>query len=298
MTITRRAAVGLFASTLAAPPVRGQGARLPAGPSDHVAGTSIGARKIDMRVFVNVPPAGTKDRSILFVMHGLQRDADRYRDEWRTLSDRHGVVVLVPEFNATDFPQREAYNFGGVIDREGKVRPRREWHFQLIDQIFADFIQRSGSAVHQYDLYGHSAGAQFAHRFALLGGSARVRKVVVANAGSYSMPVFDRPFPWGLGGIGLDDGDVTRALAVEGVVMLGDRDIDPNHRSLPRDPQAMEQGANRFARGTTFFETLAAAARKRPSRLAWRKVVVPDIAHDNAGMAVAAADELYGQRKG
>ena len=79
---------------------------------------------------------------------------------------------------------------------------------------------------------------------------------------------------------------------------LGDKDIDPNHASLPRDPEAMAQGPHRFARGTAFFDALDAAAKRRPFRFAWRKVIVPGVAHDNAGMAVAAAEVLYGSKKG
>lgn len=267
---------------------------MPVGASDFVAAVKLRDRAIDMRVFVNVPAGDTADRPILFVMHGVKRDPDRYRDEWKLLSDRYRITVLVPEFSNATFPRRENYNFGGVVDREGHARPRAGWHFQLIDQIFDDFVKRSGSKAQTYDLYGHSAGAQFAHRFALLGGSARVGRVVMANAGSYSMPVLGTPFPWGLGNIGLDASDMTRILSLEGIVMLGDRDVDPNHPALPRDPEALEQGPHRFARGTKFFEMLHAEARRRPFRFAWRKVVVPGVAHDNAGMAEAAAAELYG----
>lgn len=295
--ITRRSVLGIAASVIAVPRAVAQSLPLVVGPSDYVAHASVGARKIDMRVFLNVPPAGTRDRPILFVMHGVNRDADRYRDDWKWLSDKYEIVIVVPEFSAANFPGRDNYNFGGVLDRDGRARPRRDWNFQLIDQVFADFLKRSGSVQRSYDLYGHSAGAQFAHRFALLGGSPRVRRVVMANAGSYSMPLFDKPFPWGLGGIGLSEAHLTRVISLEGIVMLGDQDTDPNHPALPRDPEAMEQGATRFERGTRFFETLDAAARKRPFRFAWHKVVVPDVGHDNAGMAIAAAELLYGARR-
>lgn len=273
----------------------GQAAVLPAGSSNYKAAVSIGARALEMRVFAHVPASGARDRPVLFVMHGLQRDADRYRDEWRALSDRHGVVVLVPEFSNENFPRRENYNFGGVIDREGAVQPRREWRFQVIDQIFEDFVARTGSTVETYDLYGHSAGAQFAHRFALLGASRRVRRIITANAGSYSMPVLDKPFPWGLGGIGLDESAITQFLQRDVTVLLGDADVDPNHPSLPRDPEAMAQGPHRLARGNAFFVAVEEAARGRPVRAQWRKELVPGVAHDNAGMAIAAAALLYGR---
>lgn len=268
MTITRRRALAFAAGALAAPSALAQGIGLPSGPSDYAVDVTTGARKFAMRVFVNVPTTGIADRPVLFVMHGVNRDADRYRDEWKALSDKHGVVVVVPEFDSTNFPKREAYNFGGVVDRDGKVRPQREWNFQVIDQIFADFLSRSGSKAAEVDLYGHSAGAQFAHRFALLGASPRVRRVVIANAGSYSMPVFDKPFPWGLGGIGLGEGHLSRVLSLEGIVMLGDEDTDPNHPSLPRDPAAMRKDhtASRAARHSSRRSTPLPSAGPSASR--------------------------------
>ena len=298
MTMTRRRVLASAAAALAAPSALAQSIGLPSGPSDYPVDAAIGERRFAMRVFVNVPTQGSADRPVLFVMHGVNRDADRYRDEWKALSEQHAVVIVVPQFDSTNFPKREVYNFGGVVDREVKVRPQREWIFPVIYQIFADFVSRSGSKAADFDLYGHSAGAQFSHRFALLGGSPRVRRVVIANAGSYSMPVFDKPFPWGLGGIGLGEGHLSRVLSLEGIVMLGDKDTDPNHSALPRDPEAMAQGLHRFARGTAFFDALDAAAKRRPFRFAWRKVIVPGVAHDNAGMAIAAAQVLYGSKKG
>jgi hypothetical protein len=292
--VTRRTAIAFAASALGTFSAVAQPAQWPpVGPSDYLSRVAIGARAFDMRVFVNIPPAGVTRRPVLFVMHGVRRDADRYRDEWRGLSDKHGVVVLVPEFHATDFPKREAYNFGGVIDQKGMVRPNKNWHFQAIDQI-DDFVGRSRSDARTFDLYGHSAGAQFAHRYALLDVSPRVNRIVIANAGSYSMPVLDKPFPWGLGGIGINESHISRILSLEGIVMLGDADTDPNHPALPRDAAAMAQGPHRFARGAAFFEALDAAARNHLLRLGWRKVVVPGVGHDNAAMAVAAARLLYG----
>jgi hypothetical protein len=58
--------------------------------------------------------------------------------------------------------------------------------------------------VEGYYLYGHSAGAQFVHRhlaFICAGGNPlRVIRAVAANAGFYTEPTFEVPFPFGFGG--------------------------------------------------------------------------------------------------
>ena len=56
------------------------------------------------------------DRRVVVVMHGLRRDADRYRDEWRDLAEQQGFLLLVPEFSAAKFPGTRWYNFGNVVE--------------------------------------------------------------------------------------------------------------------------------------------------------------------------------------
>jgi hypothetical protein len=266
---------------------------VPVGVSDYVASVIIGASHYNMRVFANVPLSGVMGKPVLFVMHGVQRDADRYRDEWRMLSDRYGVVVLVPEFSEANFPKRENYNFGGMVARDGTMKPRGLWHWQVIEQIFKEFRSRSGSDASGFDLFGHSAGAQFAHRYALFEASPLAQRIISANAGSYSMPVMGKQFPWGIGGVGLGNTDLKDFLVRDGILMLGDADTDPKHKSLPRDPEAQGQGPHRLARGEAFYAALEAAAAAQCVKLGWTKVLVPGVAHDNAGMGAAAAKLLY-----
>ena len=52
-------------------------------------------------------------------------------------------------------------------------------------------------------LWGHSAGGQFVHRALATQDSAQFEAAGAGNAGWYTMPTLDRPYPEGLGGIGL-----------------------------------------------------------------------------------------------
>lgn len=76
------------------------------------------------------------------------------------------------------------------------------------------------------------------------------------------------------------------------LLLLGEADNDPNHPSLPRQPEALAQGPNRYARGIHFFETAQKVAREKSQPFAWRCRSVPGIAHDNAGMARAAVEVI------
>ena len=58
----------------------------------------------------------------------------------------------------------------------------------------------TGNRSASYLLYGHSAGAQFVHRYLYFVPEARVAKVVAANAGWWTLPDLAVGFPYGLRG--------------------------------------------------------------------------------------------------
>jgi hypothetical protein len=60
-----------------------------------------------------------------------------------------------------------------------------------------------------------------------------------ANPGWYTLPTLDRPFPEGLGGLGLGNGDLARWFAYPMTILAGDRDIDTTDENLPRNPEAL-----------------------------------------------------------
>jgi hypothetical protein len=199
---------------------------------DEAAGATVERQ----RVFYHRPAAWTPAGRIVVVMHGVNRDADRYRDEWRGLADQYGFLLVVPEFSQAKFPGDAGYNFGGMVDDKDKPLPRERWSFNVVDRVFADVRRLSGAERQAYSLYGHSAGAQFAHRFLLFAASPSVEMVVVANAGWYTLPVADEAFPYGLKGSPATEADVRAFLARPLVLQLGEADTDSAHSSLRRTP--------------------------------------------------------------
>jgi poly(3-hydroxybutyrate) depolymerase len=282
---------GLLLATLAAPGLAR--AAIPAGPFRIEVAEANGATPAPMPVWGLRPEGWAADRPVLVVMHGLNRDADRYRDEWREIAERHRVLLLVPEFSREKFPGTRWYNFGNLQDDDGRATPPASWTFLAFDRVIAAAMREAGATRPGFVLYGHSAGAQFTHRYMLLTGAPRAEAVVVANAGSYTLPRFDRPFPEGLGGTSAEAATLRAVFARPVILQLGEADTDPNHSSLPRQPWAIAQGSHRFARGWNYFDVARRAAAEMGAPFGWRVATVPGVGHSNGGMAQHAARMLF-----
>ncbi len=238
---------------------------------------------------------------VLFVLHGMNRNADEYRDQWKPHAKKHGFMLLVPEFSETLFPGVNGYNMGNIfaatthdekegLANSGKRNPKKLWSYRTLDKVFADFkINREKSGQSKYYLFGHSAGAQYVHRLVEFVPEAKIKMAIAANSGWYTMPSLAQKWPYGLKGTGLEGEDVKRFLAFPLVVLLGERDNNPKHASLRHTPEADEQGESRFARGKHFFSYGQNLARRLKTPFNWKLQTVPDVGHSNEGMSAAAA---------
>lgn len=248
-------------------------------------------------VWYQLPDAVERDTPVVFVMHGVYRDADRYRDEWAGLARRHGFIAVVPQFSRADFPGSRGYNTGYFANEDGTPRPRALWSFAAIEPLFDDVRVRFGTDVPRYAIYGHSAGAQFVHRYVLFMPEARIERAIAANAGWYTMPDLATGFPYGLGNTPVDAAGLRAALAQPLTVMLGTADTDRGDPNLRKTPEADAQGLHRYARGLAFLAEGQRAAEALDAPFGWRLVKVPGIGHSNAGMAEAAARVLAAKQQ-
>ena len=230
---------------------------------------------------------------VLFVMHGVKRNAMHYRDAWAPLGRKHRALVLCPEFSDKQFPTARAYNLGHVRREDGTRFPHDEWAFSAIETIFDEVRARMQSTRTSYSIYGHSAGAQFVHRYLYFVPEARVDHVVSANAGWYTVPDPATKFPYGLGTTEISDDTIRAMLQKKVVVLLGTADTDVKHKKLRHTAQAELQGPHRLARGQYFF----AQAEKRAGELgvpfAWHLVYAENIAHQNRKISHFAAKWLF-----
>lgn len=245
-------------------------------------------------IWYYLPEKAGPDAPILFVMHGVNRDADRYRNEWQPHAQKFGFVLVAPEFSRAEFPGDDAYNFGGAVDDQGRPQPPGQWSFNFIEPIFEAVKGASGNRSPQYSMYGHSAGAQFVHRFLYFVPQARVAHVVAANAGWYTLPDPKVNFPYGLHGSGVSDATLKAMLQRPLVLLLGTADTDPNHKNLRRTPEALAQGPYRFARGQNFYHYGQKQAAALGVPLGWKLATAPGIGHHDEGMAAFAVEWLYG----
>ena len=245
-----------------------------------------------LRVYASRPAGLASHRPVVIVMHGMRRNADEYRDQWHELANEHDFLLLVPEFSERDFPGTEGYNLGRRFDEAGRPVPRDQWSWSAIELLFDDALQRFGMVTTGYAVYGHSAGAQFVHRFLYFNPRARVVSAVAANAGWYTMPDFAVAWPYGLEGTEVDARQLAAVMKVPLTVLLGEADNDPDHPSLRRAPEAMLQGPHRLARGQHFFEVARTWSADEGVPFKWRLAYVPGVGHDNALMAPRAVAYL------
>ncbi len=243
-------------------------------------------------VFVHKPRTAGADSRIVFVMHGVQRDGDRYRDEWRDLAEKHNLIVVVPTFGRKDFPTTSSYNLGNIVDAKGRKTPKAKWSFSAIEPLFDDIVCRVSGNQRGYALYGHSAGGQFVHRYVAFADAPRMEAAVAANSGWYTMPDNGAfPYGWGTDVAGL----VLPAKAFQRplTILLGTEDIDRNDPNLRINEEADKQGQTRFERGHGFLT----AARKQAGNatpLNWKIAYAPEVGHDNGRMAPFAIPHLLG----
>ncbi|MCZ8136707.1 MAG: hypothetical protein O9266_10405 [Porphyrobacter sp.] len=246
----------------------------------------------DLPVYYQLPDRVAPDTPVVFVMHGVNRDADRYRDEWAALARQHGFIAVVPQFSREDFPGSRGYNTGYFSEEDGTPRPRNLWSFAVIEPLFDDVRQRFGTRAPRYAIYGHSAGAQFVHRFVLFMPGARIDQAISANAGWYTMPDMQTGFPYGLANAPVEEGALAAALGKRLTVLLGTADTDRSDPDLRKTPEADAQGPHRFARGQRFFAIAKQTAATLETPFGWSIRTVPGVGHSNGKMAKAAAPLL------
>ena len=135
-------------------------------------------------------------------------------------------------------------------------------------QLDIDAMRAQGAtAAERYAQFGHSAGGQLVHRMLSFGYRDRVSVAVSANAGTYAMPTFDVPWPFGLGEVGLSDDDLRDVLRFPIVVMAGTEDTKTTGKFFPKGPRSMRQGPHRHARAHSYV----AMGREAAARLMTRK---------------------------
>jgi poly(3-hydroxybutyrate) depolymerase len=244
-------------------------------------------------------PATYRGGPLFVICHGVQRNAEDYRNFAITLAERFHAIVVAPQFDKERFPLLR-YQRGGLLDKDGKVQPREAWTYAAIPRLVAEVRAREGAPALPYYLIGHSAGGQFLVRLAAFYPGEATR-IVAGNPGSHLFPTRDHNFGYGFGGLPEELGNdevIRRYLAAPLTFYLGTGDITPEH-SFDASAEGMRQGPNRLERGRACFAAAQRLAQERGWVCNWRKVETPGIAHDAAFMFAAkeAEDAIFGTEK-
>jgi predicted esterase len=225
---------------------------------------------------------------IWIILHGVGRTADDYFDVWRPFAEEHGALLLVPEFTKQQWPDSWRYALGNASTSKLVNLTSRDWAFTVVQKAFATAVQMTRSHETGFHIYGHSAGAQFVHRYVMHTGGAGVKLAISANAGWYILPDHEHRFPYGLRNSSISESNLRRAFATPMVILLGQEDTirGANVRAVA---ETDAQGPHRLARGRFFFKRSAGAAHRMQAPFHWRIVEVPGAGHRNDEMAPAAA---------
>ena len=248
-------------------------------------------------LFTYKPPT-YKNGPLLVICHGVQRNAEDYRNFAITMAERFGAIVVAPMFDNERFPSVR-YQRGGIMDAAAKALPPEQWTYAVMPKIVAQVRAWEKQPALPYYLVGHSAGGQFLVRLAAFLPGDAVR-IVAANPGSHLFPTREQMFGYGFGGLPPElssDEVIRRYLAVPLTIYLGTDDIYPRPSFDASEP-AMKQGSNRLERGRRCFEAAQQLAQERGWPFNWRKVETPGIGHDAAAMFAAqeAADAVFGKK--
>jgi|GEM_PF-1160445 len=243
-----------------------------------------------VQVFYHIPPGNVQDMPVLFAFHGEERDAENYRNTWIAAANQHKFMVVAPEFSTTYYPGGNFYNLGNVFTNGENptlpgLQPDSVWTFSLIDPLFLHLKAQTGTSADGYLAFGHSAGAQFLHRFVIIKPQSLMLEAYCANAGWYTVPDANITFPYGLRISPVNEAQVKQAFAKRLTVMLGKLDNNPNAAGLRRNEQADAQGIHRLARGKHFFAQSQGIATNLQTLFNWRIFEVEGVGHSQSLMA-------------
>ena len=247
--------------------------------------------KPDLDVFYHLPKTIDNDTKVLFVVHGNTRNADDYLNSWIRLTKDKNIAIFAPHFKRSSFI---SFNTLQMSTSSGKIRTDTDLYLHnSIDTLFKYIKAKFKLTDKLYDSYGHSAGAQFVHRYLLMSDNPSVNKAVAANAGWYTF-LNGADFPYGVKNppISLTDSNVKKFLSTNLYILIGTNDIDVDS-SINKSKGAQKQGINRLQRAKNFFTYTESIVEQNNLEFKWKYQAVPGAPHSNKVMSKAAVLVLF-----
>lgn len=230
---------------------------------------------------VYVPKGLRTPERLLFLAHGSLEQSSALDEArrvieappWRELAESHGVILVSLAFDGQQFAGYR-YLLGEQVGPDA-----------FLLSICETFRQRFPDLESRVLLYGHSAGGQFVHRFALTH-PERVAAAVVVAAGSYAFPEREVAWPFGMREAPLEEGFV-RAAQLPITVVVGSQD------ETRLDPAPAQKGHNRIERGQAWVAAMRELADREAFTPRVRFVLLAGLDHTSYRLAPEAAPYLF-----
>ena len=245
--------------------------------------------KPDVEIFYITPEEINEYTKVIFVIHGNTRNAEDYLSAWIPHVLNKNVIVAAPQFTKTDF---RYFFLLEMAESSGKVNNNRSDYINNSISLFFNYIKSKFSlTANTYSMFGHSAGAQFTHRYMLLSKDKRISNAVVANAGWYTF-ISNAEFPYGIKSspIIISDEDLRWFMSNKVNLLIGSEDL--GSKSVNSSKGAKLQGITRVDRANSYFNSLISSAEDRNYALRWNYRVLDNVDHDFKKVTPFAANIL------
>jgi pimeloyl-ACP methyl ester carboxylesterase len=245
--------------------------------------------KPDVEMFYITPKKIDKDTQLLFVIHGNRRNAEDYISAWIPYVSNKNIIVVAPQFDKNNF--RYFFLLESATS-SGAINNNPDDYINKSISSFFDFFQSKFSlSTNKYKMFGHSAGAQFTHRYMLLSNDKRISNAVIANAGWYTF-LNGNNFPYGIKNTPIDISSehIRWFMSNKSSLLIGGNDI--NLKSVNSSEGAQKQGISRFDRASSFFESLVDISDNNNIPFRWGYKVVDNAGHNYLKMTPVAAKIL------
>ena len=245
--------------------------------------------KPDVEIFYITPEIINKDTKVIFVIHGNSRNAEDYLSAWIPHVINKNVIVAAPQFRKKDF---RYFFLLEMAESSGKVNSNKnEYINNSISLFFNYFKSKFSLSTETYSMFGHSAGAQFTHRYMLLSMDNRISNSVIANAGWYTF-ITDDEFPYGINNspINISNDQIKWFMSKKANLLIGSDDI--GFKSVNSSKGANLQGLTRVDRAANYFDSLIMNAESRGYALRWNYRVLERVDHDFKKVTPYAAQIL------
>ncbi len=192
------------------------------------------------------------DNKVLVCIHGISRKSTEQIELLIKGAKANNTIVIAPLFSKHYHPSYQRHKVGKDWFRSDEV----------LNNIIADVEKRFYLHIKQFDLFGFSGGAQFAHRYALRY-PKKISKLICCAAGWYTFPDLQLAFPYGLASsddaqfmFNVSEVQLADFLKIPITIAVGEEDTQSDSSLNRTNKINKQQGFNRVERAARWANSL------------------------------------------